>query len=112
MTEQLKSCPLCSSTRIRAQVDACPETIICKECGLRLRWHSNAVPHWNHRPEEDRLRAIVEAQAELLDAISELDAVVAHHDPAFSAGLKREAIVEATSKVQTARAKLEAVEKA
>ena len=74
MTEQLKPCPLCGGKRLRIDFWEQPNHyywyISCL-CGAQLQMSTReaVIEKWNTRPEEDRLRAIVDAQREVIEAM-------------------------------------------
>ena len=90
MTEQLKPCYHCgepefvevSKTRIYDHYFA--QCDVCGQRGVTCSSEEEATEAWNHRPEEDRLRAIVEAQREVIGALDK--ALYAAHTYAVEAG--------------------------
>ena len=113
MTEQLKPCPFCGrkpklerSTRPGSE----QATVKCGNWGCYGSPTSTkgtvaeAVTKWNHRPEEDRLRAIVEAQRELIAALEFLNTLE------LRPGEQANTFHAAWRKCEVARAKLAGLE--
>ncbi len=72
MTTELKPCPWCKGQARIAEAIA--HYVACKNCsafGPTAENDADAIIIWNHRPEEDRLRA----------RITDLEATQARHEP-------------------------------
>ena len=130
MTEQLKPCqcggkPLFHRQRahlIMNELGVCgrehwsKHAVECTECYLSTDFYSSreeAIAAWNTRPEEDRLRAqltrkdeVIAAQKEVIEALERMNTIPDAH------GYYSDAFVRASALVNSARAKLEELEKA
>ena len=85
--------------------------IRCGDCGVAQYEHGNPDDKWNRRPIEDRLRAIVEAQKELIEAMETCDAIAGQRhfwkdEESFQVDLRN-----AIERICTAKARLEELER-
>jgi len=73
MTEQLKPCHCGKEPILHPHyLPGYAVTCSCGLCTVPFGTREEAIECWNHRPEEDRLRAIVEAQKEVIAAQKEV----------------------------------------
>ena len=105
MTEQLKACqcgkePILHPHHIPGYAVTCP----CGLCTVPFATREEATACWNHRPEEDRLRAVIEAQREVIEALELLNTLE------LRPGEQANAFHTAWRTAETARAKLKELE--